>query len=229
MSIETAPRNRLPVRAGPVGVTLAVGATVLVAAACWVVAIRLMSGMDMGVATRLGSFGFFVAAWAAMMGAMMLPGAAPTVAGTARERGAPHRVPVFLASYVAVWTLLGVAVYELDRPHGAIAAGVVAVAAGAYELTPLKRRCRRRCQARVRSGFEFGRYCVGSSIGLMLMMVAVGAMSIVWMSVVAAVVLAQKLVGPRAAIDVPLAAAIVAFGVLVLVAPASIPGLVPAM
>jgi predicted metal-binding membrane protein len=81
----------------------------------------------------------------------------------------------------------------------------------------------------VRSGFELGRYCVGSSIGLMLMLVAVAAMSVVWMAAIAAVVLVQKLLAPRAAIDVPLAVAIVAFGVMVLVAPASIPGLVPAM
>jgi hypothetical protein len=33
-------------------------ATVGLAAASWVVAVRQMSGMDMGVATRLGSFGF---------------------------------------------------------------------------------------------------------------------------------------------------------------------------
>ena len=49
------------------------------AAARWVVAVWQMNGMDMGVATKLGSFGFFVAVWAAMMAAMMLPGAAPAV------------------------------------------------------------------------------------------------------------------------------------------------------
>ncbi len=229
MSTETACRQRLPVSGAPAGVTRAVAATLVVAAACWVIAIRLMNGMDMGVATRLGSFGFFVAAWASMMAAMMLPGTAPAVARSARARGALHRVPVLLVSYLAVWTLLGLPVYGLDRPHGAIAAGVVAIAAGAYELTPLKRHCRRRCREQVRSGFELGRYCVGSSIGLMLMMVAVAAMSVVWMSAIAAVVLVQKLLAPRAAIDVPLAVAIVAFGALVLIAPASIPGLVPAM
>jgi hypothetical protein len=47
------------------------------AAACWVVALRQMGGMDMGVATRLGSLPFFLAAWVPMMTAM--PGAAPAV------------------------------------------------------------------------------------------------------------------------------------------------------
>ena len=36
-------------------------ATLGLAAAAWVVAVPQMHGMDMGVATRLGSFPFFVA------------------------------------------------------------------------------------------------------------------------------------------------------------------------
>jgi hypothetical protein len=49
------------------------------------------------------------------------------------------------------------------------------------------------------------------------------------MSVIAILVLAQKLLPPRAAIDVPLALAIVALGVLIVLAPSSVPGLTPAM
>jgi predicted metal-binding membrane protein len=67
----------------------------------------------------------------------------------------------------------------------------------------------------VRSGFEFGLYCVGSSIGLMAMFVALGVMSVAWMAVVATVVLAQKLIPPRASIDVPVAVAIVALGIVI--------------
>jgi predicted metal-binding membrane protein len=68
------------------------------------------------------------------------------------------------------------------------------VAAGVYELTPLKRECRRRCRESVRSGSEFGLYCVGSSIGLMVMLLALGVMSVTWTWVVAGLVVAQKLV-----------------------------------
>ena len=107
----------------------ALTATLGLAAASWVVAVRQMSGMEMGVATRLGSF----------------------------------------------------------------AAGAVAIAAGVYEFTPLKQHCRRRSRESVRSGFEFGLYCVGSSIGLTLMLVALSVMSVIWMSVIAVLVLAQKL------------------------------------
>jgi predicted metal-binding membrane protein len=124
---------------------------------------------------------------------------------------------------------VGVAVYALYRPHGSFAAGAVAVAAGVYEFTPLKKHSRRCCRENVGSGFGFGLYCVGSSIGLMLMLVALGLMSISWMSVIALLVLAQKLLPANAAIDVPLAVAIVGLGVLIVIAPSSVPGLMPPM
>jgi predicted metal-binding membrane protein len=203
--------------------------TLGLAAASWVVAVEQMDGMDMGVATKLGSFAVFVALWVSMMAAMMLPGAAPAALRRAHARGRVRAVPLFVGSYLAVWTLVGVAAYSLYRPHGSFAAGAVAIAAGVYELTPLKHHCRRRCRDSVGSGFEFGLYCVGSSIGLMLMLVALGVMSVTWMSVIAVLVLAQKLVPPRAAIDLPLALAIVGFGVLIVIAPSSVPGLTPSM
>jgi predicted metal-binding membrane protein len=199
------------------------------AAASWVVAVEQMSGMDMGVATKLGSFAFFVALWVSMMAAMMLPGAAPAVSRHARASGRVRDVPRFLGSYLAVWTLVGVAVYALYRPHGSSAAGALAIAVGVYELTPLKRHFRRRCRESVRSGFEFGLNCVGSSIGLMLMLVALGVMSAIWMSVTAVLVLAQKLLPSKPAIDVPLALAIVGLGILIVFAPSSVPGLTPPM
>ena len=204
----------------------AVTATLGLAAACWAIALRQMSGMDMGVATDLGSFAFFVAVWVPMMGAMMLPGAVPAVSSFIRANGRTLAAPLFVGSYLAVWTLVGLAVYALYEPHGSSAAGVLTIAAGVYELTPLKRDCRRRCRRSVRSGFQFGFYCVGSTIGLMVMLVALGVMSITWMSVVAALVLAQKLLPPRASIDLPVALAIVGLGILIVVAPSSVPRLV---
>jgi predicted metal-binding membrane protein len=199
------------------------------AAAAWVVAVRQMNGMDMGAATRLGSFAFFVGLWVAMMAAMMLPGAAPAVLRRVHASGRVRAVPLFVGSYLAVWTLVGVAVYALYRPHGSFVVGVVAVAAGVYECTRLKQGCRRRCRESVGSGFEFGLYCVGSSIGLMLMLVAFGVMSVTWMSVIAFLVLAQKILPAKAAIDVSMALAIVALGVLIVIAPSSVPGLTPPM
>jgi len=207
----------------------ALAATLGLAAASWVVAVRRMSGMDMGVATRLGSFGFFVVVWVLMMAAMMLPGAVPAVVRRAHASGRVRTGPLFVGSYLTVWALVGAAVYALDRPHGSVAAGAVAIAAGVYELTPLKQLCRQRCRDSAGSGFEFGLYCVGSSIGLMLILVALSVMSIGWMAIVAVLVVAQKLAPRRAAFDVPLALAIVGLGVLIIIAPSSVPGLMPSM
>jgi predicted metal-binding membrane protein len=207
----------------------ALTATLGLAAACWVVAVRQMNGMDMGVATRLGSFAFFIAVWASMMAAMMLPGATPAVLRRARASRRVRAVPLFVGSYLAVWTLVGVAVYVAYGPHRSVTAGAVAIAAGVYELTPLKQHCRRRCRESVRSGFEFGIYCVGSSIGLMLVLVALSVMSVTWMSVVAVVVLVQKVLPAKAVIDLPVALAIVGLGILIVITPSSVPGLMPPM
>jgi predicted metal-binding membrane protein len=225
--------TRTPLSAAMTSAGTAATATALtmlgLAAASWLVAVRQMNGMDMGVATDLGSFQLFVAVWASMMAAMMLPAAAPAASKHAHASGRMRAAPLFVASYLSVWLFVGVAVYAAYQPHGTTAAGVMTIAAGVYELTPLKQHFRRRCRASVRSGLGFGVNCVGSSIGLMLMMVALGPMSFTWMSVVAVLVLAQKLMPPRAFIDAPLAVTIIAIGILVVVAPSSIPGLTPAM
>jgi predicted metal-binding membrane protein len=215
--------------AGPRARVVALTATFGLAAACWIVVVRQMNGMDMGVATRLGSFAFFVPLWVSMMAAMMLPGASPAVWRHIQVSGRVRAVPTFVGSYLFVWTLVGVAVYAMYRPHGSIAAGAVTIAVGVFELTPIKRCFRRRCRESVRSGFEFGLCCVGSSIGLMVMLFAIGPMSVAWMAGIALLVLAQKLLPARAVIDVPLGLAIVGLGILIIVAPSLVPGLTAPM
>ena len=213
---------------GTAATAAALTATLGLAAASWVVAVRQMNGMDMGAATRLGSLEFFIAVWMWMMAAMMLPGAAPAVVRHARAGGG-RAVPLFVGSYLAVWALVGVAVYAVYRPHGSVAAGALVIAAGVYEFTPVKRHCRRRCRCResVRSGFGFGLCCAGSSAGLMLMLVELGVMSVTWMYVITVLVVAQKLLPAKAALDVPVALAITGLGLLIVIAPALVPGLTP--
>src|ERR1022692_1139526 len=222
-------RSAAMTSAGTAATAAALTATLGLAAVAWVVAVWQMNGMDMGVATRLGSFAFFVAVWVSMMAAMMLPGAAPAVVRRAQASGRVRAVPLFVGSYLAVWALMGVAVYALYRPHGSLAAGVVVIAAGLYEFTPVKRHFRRRCREGLGSGFGFGLCCVGSSIGLMLMLMGLGVMSIPWMCVITVLVLAQKLLPAKAVLDVPLALAIVGLGVLIIVAPSAVPWLTPPM
>ncbi len=215
--------------AGPAAKSGALTATLGLAAAAWVVAVWQMHGMDMGVATRLGSFAFFMAVWIVMMAAMMLPGAAPAVLRRVQASGGVRAVPLFIGAYLAVWALVGAAVYALYRPHESVAAAVVVIAAGVYEVTPLKRHFRRRCRGSVSSGWEFGLCCAGSSIGLMLMLVALGVMSVTWMVVIAVLVLAQKLLPAAVTVDVPVAFAITGLGIWIILAPWSVPGLMPAM
>ena len=108
---------------------------------------------------------------------------------------------------MSVWALFGVVVFALYRPHGTATAGAIAIAAGAYELTPMKRRFREMCRSLSLSGLDLGLCCVGSGVGLMLVMVALGAMSLTWMALTAGVLLLQKLAPPKALLDVPVALA----------------------
>ena len=203
--------------------------TVGIAAVAWIVALDRMDGMAMGVETQLGSLASFMPTWIAMMAAMMLPGVLPAVSRAARAAVHLRALPLFVSSYLAVWALAGVVAYLAYRPHGTGVAAALVVAAGLYALTPFERRCRVRCRESVRSGIEYGRHCVGASAGPMVVLLALGAMSVAWMCVAGALVLAKKLLPPRAVIDVPLALAIVALGVAIALSPSSIPGLVPAM
>jgi predicted metal-binding membrane protein len=72
--------------------------------------------------------------------------------------------------------------------------------------------------------------CAGSTIGLMAMLVALDVMSLFWMSVIAVLACAQKLLPAKAAIDVPLALALIGLGFVIVIEPSLISGLTqPAM
>jgi predicted metal-binding membrane protein len=190
---------------------------VVLAAACWFASVSQMRGMDMGTTTSLGSPASFIGIWMSMMAAMMLPAALPAILAVVRADSRFVDALWFVASYLAVWLVFGLAAYGLYREHGHAVAGGLTILAGLYELTPLKRACRKRCRELVRSGGRFGVYCIGSSAGLMLMLLALGVMNITLMVGVTAIVLAQKLLPPLPLLDATLALAIVAFGVLVIV------------
>ena len=149
--------------------------------------------------------------WVPMMAAMMLPSAAPAIAGHARERGGVLAASRFAGLYFGIWMLAGLAVYAVYRPPGDVASGALVIAGGLYELTAFKRACRARCREPLRSGLMLCVACLGSSLGLMLILAGVGLMSTAWMCAIAAVVVAQKLLPPRPALDVPLVVALVAF------------------
>jgi predicted metal-binding membrane protein len=207
----------------------AVLATVGVGVVGWIITVRRMHGMDMGVATGLGSLPGFLWLWIPMMAAMMLPSTCSPALRLVRAGARSVDLLPFAASYLGVWTLFGVIIYALYRPHGTVVAGALILAAGVYELTPMKRHFRRMGQQRLMSGSKNGLCCVGSNLGLMVMMAALGLMSLTWMAAMAVTMVLQKVVRPSNAIDVPVALAIIALGIVILAAPLSIPGLVPAM
>ncbi|HTV92425.1 MAG TPA: DUF2182 domain-containing protein, partial [Verrucomicrobiae bacterium] len=161
-------------------------------------------------------------AMAAMMAGMMLPAAAP--ATLRRARTSVCAALLFIASYLAIWALIGAAIGTFYRPPGVLVAGLITIAAGIYELTPLKRALRLRCNEHV-SGLRFGCACVASCSGLMAMQTVLGMMDLTWMALIAAIIVAQKVLPPMRAVDVSLGFAIVALGALIAFAPDAIPSI----
>jgi predicted metal-binding membrane protein len=222
-------------------VALRTSALLLVAAgAAWVITFERMRGMDEGPGTDLGGLGWYVGIWVTMTAAMMLPTVLPHVAWIAK------RVPtlLFAVGYLSVWTAFGLAAYALYRlvtafdtgwlawdEAGPFVAGGVIVAAGLYELTPMKQRSLRRCRrlrddaGALRSGLVHGVDCVGCSGGLMLVLFAMGVMSLVWMAVVAAVIFAEKVLPRGFRLSRAVAVGLVVLGIWVAAAPGSVPGL----
>ena len=74
-------------------------------------------------------------------------------------------------------------------------------------------------------GVEHGGYCVGCCTGLMLVLFALGVMSLFWMAVVGAAILVEKALPGGESFARLLAVVLVALGVWVAASPASVPGL----
>lgn len=246
-----------PARRSRILVATAIAAAALVT---WVVTVARMGGMDAGPGTTLGGVGWFVGVWATMMAAMMLPSVMPTALVVARV-SAEHQPPdrsfvstwVFIAGYLVAWTGYGLAAYGIFRViqsahlhavswhvEGPLIAGSAIVAAGLYQLSPLKRRCLRHCRSPVQSirddwhpgwpgavrmGFAHGAFCIGCCWGLMLILFALGVMSITWMLVIAGLIFAEKVFPSGERLSQAFAVAFVAVGIWVAAAPSSIPGL----
>jgi predicted metal-binding membrane protein len=191
-----------------------------------------------------GSLAAFLGLWVGMSAAMMLPSAAPTVSLFALARGdrelsATIPTAVFVAGYLLAWTAVGLAAYAVARALGGASPldamwgrrleAAAFAAAGLYELTPFKSACLRHCRSplgflvrrrrtsALRLGVEHGAVCVGCCAGLMLVLVALGAMNLVWMALVAGLIIVQKVLpyGDRASVPLGIAFLAVAMGLLV--------------
>jgi predicted metal-binding membrane protein len=167
--------------------------------------------------------------WWTMMMAMMLPSAAPailTFVAVSRKFSAHTEMatPVvfFAAGYAAIWTGFSIVAVVLQillsgkvmfsmmmAVTSSVAGGGLLIAAGIYQLSPLKSACLRKCQAPLmflarnwrkgslgafRMGFEHGIYCIGCCWVLMGLLFYGGVMEMLWIVGLAIYVAAEKLV-----------------------------------
>jgi predicted metal-binding membrane protein len=197
-----------------------------------------MGGMDMGATATPGfrawapaDFAFIFAMWAVMMVGMMTPSVAPMlllyagVGRQARARGRPIASTAwFFNGYLLVWVAFSVvatgaqwllAGLTLLSPtmatNSRILAGLVLIAAGLYQWTPLKAVCLRQCQAPIaflashggfrsdplgalRFGVEHGAYCLGCCWALMALLFVGGVMNVLWIAGIAILILLEKTV-----------------------------------
>jgi predicted metal-binding membrane protein len=223
--------------------------------AWWSTADR-MAGMDAGPGTDLGALGWFLGVWVLMMAAMMFPSMAPTAALYARmtrRRGLDQPL-LFAAAYLLVWGAVGLlayGVFELGRSlFGAalawhaggrwVAGGVLALTA-VYELTPLKNACLAHCRSPLgfllghwrdgrRGALEMGTrhavWCLGCCGGLMVALFALGAMSLAWMVLVAALIALEKTLPWRRTVTWGTAGLLLVLAIAVIAVPHHVPGLV---
>jgi predicted metal-binding membrane protein len=236
------------------GEALLGGLLLVFAAIAWTVTAGRMEGMDAGPGTDPGTLGFFLVVWVVMMAAMMFPSVLPMVVVYGRVSRRRPRTALFVAGYLVTWTGAGLLAYGLfvagralsgdalawDSGGRYFAAGVLVVAA-LYQLTPLKNRCLTRCRGplrfvleawrdgrggALRMGIGQGAWCVGCCWALMASLFALGVMSVAWMAFVAALIALEKLAPWRAAANGAIAVALLAIGVGLALAPASVPGVV---
>jgi predicted metal-binding membrane protein len=136
---------------------------VILAACCWLVVARQTAGMQPGPGTMGLRAGGFLAVWAAMMAAMMLPAVAPVARlyaqGVAADGGdrVGLRVAGMVAGYLLSWVAVGCAALGLSQaadrlasshPDAAVYAGSVVLAvAGVYQLTSAKHACLSHCRS----------------------------------------------------------------------------------
>jgi predicted metal-binding membrane protein len=189
------------------------------------------------MATPAGwSFGYavlMVVMWWVMMVAMMLPSAAPmillyaTISRKQQQRDETVLLPagIFASGYIAVWgafSVLAVALQwgfesagilspKIMNTTSLLFAGALLIAAGLYQLSPLKRACLAHCRSPFQfltsywhtgrwgafhMGFDHGAYCLGCCWGLMALLFFGGVMNLYWIAGLAVLVAIEKLL-PR--------------------------------
>jgi predicted metal-binding membrane protein len=232
-------------------------ALVALSAAAWVMTVRQADGMGWGMFTCSMTMGtpfslsnalLYIALWGVMMAAMMLPAMTPIVEifQTVAQRRQAQALPftpawVFVAGYLVLWTLTGGIGYAADlaiqslptqfpalRIYGMMIAGVTLIAAGIYQLTPLKYLCLSQCRSPIgfllsswrdgrwgafRMGVNHGLYCLGCCWSLMAVFFVVGSMNLVWMGILSAVIFVEKVIPQGVVIGKATGVALILLGI----------------
>ena len=168
------------------------------------------------------------------------------------EGAAVDATALFVGGYLLVWTAAGLAAYaliELVRAAdpaflawenaGRYVTGGVIVGAAVYQLTPLKQACLAECRnpttfvaerwrdgraGALELGIRHGAWCLGCCWALMAALFAVGVMSVGWMALIAAFIVAERLLPWPTATRIAVALALVVLGLGVAFFPADVPG-----
>jgi predicted metal-binding membrane protein len=178
-------------------------------------------------------FAFAFGMWAVMMVGMMTPSAAPMILIFARvgrqasAQGKPFAATSwFLAGYFLVWLAFALAATAVQSAltqaalldpmmasSSRVFGGIVRIAAGINEWTPLKDACLTQCQSpllfiqrhggfrrdprgALLLGLHHGSYCVGCCWMLMALLFVGGVMNVLWIALLSAFVLLQKTLPP---------------------------------
>ena len=194
----------------------------------------------------------FVLGWTLMTIAMMLPANLPFLGrfqdSLFQQSGRGRRLAGLILGYLAVWGAFGLVVYlgdgllheavERIEPLAHSSAGIAAallLAAGIYQLTPLKRANLRRCRSphpalekdgsrfltsldSLRLGLRHGLFCLGSCWALMLLMFASGGANLGWMLVFGTIMAGERADRWGERLTRPLGLAMIAWAVVALAA-----------
>ena len=215
-----------------------VGAVLMLATLSW---IFVLDGMAMD--SMHPPLWALVVMWSIMMVAMMLPSATPAILlyATVRKSRQPDNAIaqpwVFLAGYLLVWLVFSVvaALVQSRLPSAAMglesrtAQAALLIAAGLYQLSPLKSACISQCRSpaqfisrnwragtagAVRLGILHGAYCVGCCWVLMTLLFVGGVMNVAWIIVITILVTAEKLLPVPSILQRTSGAALIAWGAI---------------
>ena len=242
--------------------TIILSLLLVLAALAWALLLWQGASADLDMAMSSPTMGLrgplFLTIWVVMMAAMMFPAAAPMILTFHQVQGAKRRrgqafvsTWVFVAGYMMVWTWAGIAAYAGAQTAEGVAerialspiiaariGGALFIAAGLYQLTPLKDVCLSKCRTPItfimtswregtagafHMGVAHGGYCLGCCWLLFVILFPLGIMNIAAMALLTLVVFAEKVLPWGRFTSRAIAVALVTYGIAVIAMPEILP------